>query len=37
MYGKYYQDTHEWVDGILSSILRKICAGKYYFIGTKYS
>lgn len=36
MYGKYNQDTHEWVDGILSSILRKVCTGKYYFTDVQY-
>lgn len=30
LYGKYDRVTREWMDGILSSIVRKICSGKYY-------
>lgn len=31
LYGKYNLTTNEWMDGILSTIMRKICAGKILF------
>lgn len=28
LYGEYNLSTQEWMDGVLSSIMRKVCSGK---------
>lgn len=28
LYGEYNLSTNEWLDGVLSAIMRKTCAGK---------
>jgi len=32
LYGEYNLSTGEWLDGVLSAIMRKICAGIYLII-----
>lgn len=31
LYGEYNLSTGEWSDGVISSIMRKVCAGKAHY------
>lgn len=35
LYGEYNVSTQEWMDGVLSSTMRKVCAGKCYLVFVK--
>lgn len=37
LYGEFNKATQEWMDGVLSSIMRKTCSGNKTSINNDYS